>query len=48
MQYTISELKKELTTLLKKVKFASEMNGEIVLRMNAGNVCGIERKEIFK
>jgi hypothetical protein len=48
LQLPIADVKKELTNMLNRLKLVGNMNGEIVIRVSAGSVCGFERKELFK
>lgn len=43
-----NEIKKELTILLRRMKVAANMNGDIVLRMSDGNVASFEVRMVFK
>jgi hypothetical protein len=45
---TITEIKKELTIVLRRLKVAPNMNGDITLRMSDGNVSSFEVKMIYK
>lgn len=45
---SVTEIKKELTILLRRMKVAANMNGDIVLRMNEGNVASFEVRMVFK